>query len=246
MSRLNALLARSLILGTVLIAQQSAAPAQNPSTGQGGPGGRRNSVSVAAGEECPAGTTLVRVGTCQAPQLPPPSIVDYRPKSSLVVAEHPVPRAKFPVIDIHSHVRPTAESIGQLIREMDELNLRVLVINSASGQRLVDQLKVIQDAGYADRFRVMADVDFSNVGPGWAEKTVAQLDADLKAGAVGIGEIGKSLGLTLRKADGSRLHIDDPDLKPIWDFMAQRGLPVFIHTADPGEFFQPLDRKSHV
>ena len=50
----------------------------------------------------------MRVGSCQAPEFPPPSIVDYRPKSSLVVAEHPVPRAKFPVVDIHSHTGPTA------------------------------------------------------------------------------------------------------------------------------------------
>ena len=117
-----------------------------------------------------------------------------------------MPRAKFPVIDIHSHVRPTAESIGQLIREMDELNLRVLVINSASGQRLVDQLKVIKDAGYADRFRVMADVDFSNVGPGWAEKTVAQLDADLDVW-------GKTLSPDVLAAiDAIRWEMRDPAL----------------------------------
>jgi predicted TIM-barrel fold metal-dependent hydrolase len=230
MSRYFALFIATSLLGSVLAAQQSAA--------QRGP---RNRVSIGPGEQCPAGMTLVRVGTCQPPEFPPPSIVDYRPKSSLVVEQHPVPRAKFPVIDIHSHVRPTAESIGQLISEMDALNLRVLVLNSASGQELKDQLEVIRKAGYADRFRVMADVDFNGVGPGWAEKTVAQLDADIKAGAVGIGEIQKSLGMRIKKADGSRLHIDDPALKPVWDFMAQHGLPVFIHTADPGEFFKTFD-----
>ena len=30
-------------------------------------------------------------------------IRQYKPKSTLVVAQHPVPRAKYPVIDIHSH-----------------------------------------------------------------------------------------------------------------------------------------------
>jgi predicted TIM-barrel fold metal-dependent hydrolase len=44
-----------------------------------------------------------------------------------------------------------------------------------------------------------------------------------------------------RKADGSRLRIDDPDLKPVWEAAARLGLPVFIHTADPPEFFEPLD-----
>ncbi|MEQ1758788.1 MAG: amidohydrolase family protein [Vicinamibacterales bacterium] len=261
MTRTVLVFAVALVLGGVLIARQAPTPAQNPAgrgdaaapadgrvpdaatpqIGRGGRGGRGRAVSIAPGEECPAGMTLVRVNTCQPPDFPPPSIVDYRPKSSLVVEQHPVPRAKFPVVDIHSHVTPTAESIGQLVREMDALNLRVLVINSASGQRLKDLLQVIRTAGYADRFRVMASVDFNNVGPGWAMKAVAQLEADVQAGAVGIGEIGKQLGLTLRKADGSRLQIDDPDLVPLWNAMARLRLPVFIHTADPGEFFKPLD-----
>jgi predicted TIM-barrel fold metal-dependent hydrolase len=215
--------------------------AATPPVGRGARGGRGRAVMIMPGEECPAGMTLVRVGTCQPPDFPPPSIVDYRPESTLVVPQHPTPRAKFPVIDIHSHVQPTAQTIGQLVKEMDALNLRVLTINSASGQRLVDQLKVIQDAGYADRFRVMASVNFNNVGPGWAAAAVRQLEADVQAGAVGIGEIGKQLGLSIKKADGTRLHIDDPDLKPLWDAMARLNLPVFIHTADPGEFFKPFD-----
>src|SRR5688500_8706103 len=104
MSRLIALLAAILVLETALIAQQSATPAQNPPAGRGdaaappiGQGGQHrpgHTVSIAAREECPPGKTLVRVGTCQSPEFPPPSIVDYRPKSSLIVEEHPVPRAK--------------------------------------------------------------------------------------------------------------------------------------------------------
>jgi len=58
---------------------------------------------------------------------------------------------------------------------------------------------------------------------------------------VGVGEIGKGFGLSTRKADGSRLKIDDPELDPIWDACARLKLPVFIHTADPQEFFQPID-----
>ena len=55
------------------------------------------------GAGCPAGTTEVRPGACQAPRLPPPSIVDYRPRSTLVTPTHLVPRAKYPVIDFHGH-----------------------------------------------------------------------------------------------------------------------------------------------
>ena len=51
----------------------------------------------------------------------------------------------------------------------------------------------------------------------------------------------KSLGLSIKKPDGSRLKIDDPELDPIWDECARLKIPVFIHTADPQEFFQPID-----
>jgi predicted TIM-barrel fold metal-dependent hydrolase len=209
------------------------------------PGGRGRGVQIQPGEECPAGTTLVRVGICQAPEFPPPSIVDYRPTSTLVVEQHPVPRAKFPVIDIHSHVNPTPQTIDQLVKEMDALNLRVLVLASnLSGERLRQTLATINGSAHKDRFRVMTGIDFNNVGPGWGARAVAQLEADLKAGAVGVGEISKSFGMTIRKPDGSRLRIDDPALDPVWTAMGRMGLPVFIHTGEPEAFFKPLDYKN--
>ena len=54
---------------------------------------------VKPGEPCPAGMTEVRPHLCQAPELAAPSIVDYRPRSTLVVPAHPVPRPKFPAIE---------------------------------------------------------------------------------------------------------------------------------------------------
>jgi predicted TIM-barrel fold metal-dependent hydrolase len=88
---------------------------------------------------------------------------------------------------------------------------------------------------------MFTQVDFRNVGPGYGQRAAQQLEADVKAGAIGLGEISKSFGLTARKADGSRLTLDDPELDPIWQTAARLNIPVLIHTADPQEFFQPLD-----
>jgi hypothetical protein len=63
----------------------------------------------------------------------------------------------------------------------------------------------------------------------------------VKAGALGVGEIMKNFGLSIKKADGTRLKLDDPELDPVWEKAADLKIPVFIHVADPAEFFQPID-----
>lgn len=225
-----------VVLGAVLAAQQG------PDR-QGGRGGR--GVQIGEGEECPPGTTAVRPRACQAPNFPAPSIVDYRPRSILVTEAHPVPKAKFPVIDFHGHPQGLLNSTDGLLSlasSLDALNVRLIVsADNMSGDRLQRTLGAIQGTPQKDRVRVLAGIDFRNVGPGWAEKAVAELEADVKAGAVGVGEIPKSLGLTITKPDGTRLRVDDPALDPVWEACARLNLPVFIHTADPQEFFEPID-----
>ena len=197
------------------------------------------------GAGCPAGTTEVRPGSCQAPKIPPPSIVDYRPRSTLVTPTHLVPRAKYPVIDFHGHPGPrlrAGEALAQMVRSLDSINVRLmLAADDMTGQEVASAVAVINASPYKDRVRVLAGIDFSGVGPGWADKAIKQLEADVAAGAVGVGEISKGFGLSIKKPDGSRLRIDDPELDPIWDACARLHLPVFIHTADPEEFFRPLD-----
>ena len=201
--------------------------------------------AIKPGEECPAGMTEVRPGNCQAPTLPPPSIVDYRPHSTLVVPQHPVPKAKYPAVDFHGHPGNrvmSADALATMMGELDKLNVRIMIAaDNLSGERLQQAAKTVAASPYKDRVRLFAGIDFRGVGPGWAEKAVQQLEADVKAGAVGVGEISKSLGLSITKPDGSRLRIDDPALDPIWDACARLNLPVFIHTADPQEFFEPID-----
>lgn len=190
--------------------------------------------------------TEVRPGNCQAPTLPPPSILDYRPRNTVVAAEHLVPKAKYPAIDYHGH--PTgqllsAEGLNTLADELDRIGVQVIVAaNNTRGESLKRMVALANaNPRMRDRIRFLTGIDFSGVGPGWAERAIAALEDDAKAGAVGIGEIGKGLGLSTRKADGTRLQIDDPALDPVWRAAARLKLPVFIHTADPPEFWQALD-----
>jgi hypothetical protein len=210
--------------------------------------GRRNAgVPPGADGECPAGMTEVRPGRCEAPSQPPPSIVDYRPKSTLVTPAHPVPKARYPVIDIHGHPGnlTVPGAIDRVVAAMDSLNINVMVVADAlTGERLTQTLAALRASPHKDRFRVLCGIDLDGVGPGWAERTVRQLEADLTAGALGIGEISKSFGLDRRKADGSRLRVDDPELDPVWQAAARLDVPVFMHTGEPPAFWQPHDYRN--
>ena len=57
-----------------------------------------------------------------APQTPPPvaseaqqgaalALDDFQPRSMLVVPEHPVERARFPVVDVHTHPTVRARDV---------------------------------------------------------------------------------------------------------------------------------------
>lgn len=203
----------------------------------------RETVQIEPGERCPSGMTEIRPQLCMAPEFAPPAITDYDPESMLVTDETHTPRAKFPVVDVHGHARGlTAEgTIDDMIGYLDELNIRVYIASdNVSGDRLRQAMENIRASGHEDRFRVMTGIDFDGVGtPGWAERAVRQLEEDVAMGAVGIGEISKSFGMTTRKADGSRLAIDDPELDPVWEAAGRLGIPVLIHTAEPPAFFEP-------
>ncbi|MCI0433299.1 MAG: amidohydrolase [Gemmatimonadetes bacterium] len=208
-------------------------------------GGGRGT-QIEAGQSCPPGTTEIRPRRCMAPEFAPPSILDYRPRSTLVTAENPVPRAKYPAIDFHGHaggLLGSPEGLVTLKAALDSLNVRLFIAaDNLSGERLQRTMTSLRASPeMRDRVFPLAGIDFRDVGPGWAERAVAQLEADVAAGAVGVGEIGKGLGLSTRKRDGSRLRIDDAELDPIWEACARLRIPVFIHTADPQEFFEPID-----
>ena len=102
-------------------------------------GGR--GANIQAGQECPPGTTEVRPNSCQAPSEPAPSILDYRPKSTLVTAQHPVPKAKFPVIDIHSHQ-------GQLTPDA----MKRLVVRTLAGSKVAMMASALSRMNVEEEF----------------------------------------------------------------------------------------------
>jgi hypothetical protein len=201
----------SRIFSVVRPAALTAALVLVPAAGAMQPGRGGGGTQIQPGQQCPPGMTEVRPLNCQAPTLPVPSIVDYRPRSTLIAPAHPVQKAKFPVIDYHGHPGQlnSADGLAQLGASLDSINVRLIVsASNTSGEALGRTVELVRNsATMKDRVRVLTGISFNNVGPGWAEGAIARLEADVAAGAVGVGEIGKQFGLSTRKADGTRLRI---------------------------------------
>jgi len=199
---------------------------------------------VVAAQQLPPGQVRPRPAEGRQSEFPEPTIREYRPRSTLVVPQHPVPAAKFPVIDFHHHPSPSmsVDDVNRVGDAMAALNLALMVnANSTPSARLKPAMDAIAASRYKGRMVMFTGLDLRGVGPGSGQQIAAQLEADVKAGALGVGEIMKSFGLTIRKADGTRLKLDDPELDPVWQTAARLKIPVFMHTADPSEFFEPLD-----
>lgn len=167
----------------------------------------------------------------------------YDPPSTLVVPENPVEHAKFPFIDVHSHHWKMAEQdLDLLIRQMDSLNMQVVVnLSGRGGERLKLIMDNVKKHGYEDRIIVFTNIELRSIDePDWAAETLKQMEYDHEQGARGL-KIYKSQGMRNEDQDGNRIRIDDPRIDPIWKRCGELGWPVLIHSADPKPFWSPHD-----
>ncbi|HYM13393.1 MAG TPA: amidohydrolase family protein [Bryobacterales bacterium] len=172
------------------------------------------------------------------------TIEEYSPRSTLVVPEHLLTRAKYPFIDIHSHHNPEKppEYWSHVLSEMDQLNLRILVnLSGSTGAKLQKGIASMRKAN-PDRLVAFANIDFAAINePDFGRRAAAQLEQDVNNGAVGL-KIFKNFGMDLKYRDGRRVPVDDPIMDPVWETCARLKIPVLIHTGEPWSFFQPIDK----
>ena len=174
---------------------------------------------------------------------------DFHPEPALHAAVHEIHRAKFPVIDVHSHTND-AVGIGdrvdpkEMIARMDRLNIKTIVVLTGMWG---DKLQSIIDnmvKPYSGRFVVFTQFDWSKINdPNFSQLMVRQIDESVARGARGL-KVLKELGLGVRDSTGKLIPIDDPRLDPAWEECGRLGIPVFIHVADPEAFFHPVDARN--
>ncbi len=187
------------------------------------------------------------------------SLADYEPKSMLEVHETHVARARFPVIDIHTHITVSAKSkdgvelvperqyLGtpeELLAVMDRKNIRSMVNLTGGYDAGLAEAVTKYDRAFRDRFYTFTEPSYSLfLNPDYPKLQAQAIEQAHKNGARGL-KILKTLGLYLRGniTSGALVKIDDPRFDPMWDACGQLNMPVAIHVSDPVAFFTPTDR----
>ncbi len=158
-----------------------------------------------------------------------------------------VPTAKYPAIDFHGHpgnLIASADGLASLGASLDSLNVRMMVsADNLSGDRLKSVLAAVARVAGDEGARAHPRRDqLSGTSARGGRRVPSSNSTPTSPPARWASARSRRASASRsRKPDGSRLRIDDPELDPIWDECARLGLPVFIHTADPQEFFKPID-----
>ncbi len=169
---------------------------------------------------------------------------DYRPKSIYKIPVSEISKAKYPVIDMHSHAYATSDAdLAQWIKNMDAAGIeKTIVMTQFTGAKF-DSVYA-HYARYGDRFEVWCGFDYTGYpNKGWIDHAVKELERCYQVGAKGVGELGdKGMGeLNSYPVPGYGLHFDDVEMKPLFEKCAALKLPVNIHVADPYWMYLPMD-----
>src|SRR5690606_10791492 len=114
----------------------------------------------------------VKYGTWKGPGIPDGPgpmddvlLKDYAPKSSIIAKETFVPKAKFPVVDVHAHNYPKPvegkspeEAVAEWVKTQEEVGIATSVIlGSATGADFDNMVKLYLEP-YPDRFQLYCGV----------------------------------------------------------------------------------------
>jgi predicted TIM-barrel fold metal-dependent hydrolase len=196
---------------------------------------------------------------CSAQSKKPLDLSEFQPKSMLQVKETKVDRARYPLIDIHTHLSwATKASKGvplseerrfimepaELLKVMDRKNIRAMVnLTGGWGSGLRSSIAKF-DKAHPGRFYTFTEPMWAHTNqPGYPAKQADAIASAAKEGAKGL-KVLKTLGLYLRENidSGALVKIDDKRFDPMWEACGAAGLPVAIHISDPAAFFLPTDK----
>lgn len=221
----------------LLLASCAAAAAQMP-TGVQTPSAAPETAAAQAPAATPGG----------GPEdVPPDNRFDTaRMESSLVVPRTALSHFRYPVIDAHSHDSYTSkpEQLAAWVRLQTQVGVeQTFIFTGKSGAEFRAAAERYADA-YPQRFVMFAGISSAGIDtPEYGELLRQRLRADVQAGARGLGEL-TDKGLGLVHVGTQAYYIDDERFDALWDEAAKLHVPVFVHIAEPAEFYQPADERN--
>jgi uncharacterized protein len=169
---------------------------------------------------------------------------DYRPKSIYEIPVTEIDKAKYPIIDMHSHpYAKTAQQIEEWVKTMNEVGVQKTVILTMAIGAEFDEI-YRKYSKYPERFEMWCGLDLSGYNkPGFGPAAVKELERCHQAGARGVGEIhDKGSGLVAGKSKAPGMHPDDARMDAVWEKCGELGMPISLHVADPIWMYQKMDK----
>ncbi|HGY54189.1 MAG TPA: amidohydrolase [Caldithrix abyssi] len=171
---------------------------------------------------------------------------NFRPKSIYKIPQTVIEKARYPVIDMHSHeYAQSPAEVKRWVKTMDEAGIeKTIILSYATGSRF-DSIYQAYAGRYPERFEVWCGFDYTGYDqPGFGPDAVAELVRCFEKGATGVGELGdKGKGLFYSKPGPPAwgMHLDDPRMDPLLEKCAELNMPVNIHVAEPKWMYEPMD-----
>lgn len=170
---------------------------------------------------------------------------DYRPVSVFNVPETEVLKARYPVIDMHTHDYVSTEAeVDSIVAYMDDCGVEQAHIMQCNWIGDTYDVVAKRYAAYPDRFKLWFCLDYTGFdSPDWTGKAIAQVERYKEMGAIGIGEmVDKGLGdVYASPVEGKGIRLNDPKLIPVLRRCGELGLLINIHIAEPIWMYEKID-----
>ncbi len=182
---------------------------------------------------------------------------DYYPRSIYRIPQTSIPKAKYPVVDVHCHGFRPPQTVDEAVKVMDAAGIeKTVIFTGASTLDRFNEIKALY-SNHAGRFDLWCGFDFTGADhPDFPANAVKALETCHRAGAVGVGELsdkgrgfgirgggrgGRGAGAPPPSVDLIGPHPDDARMDPLWQKCSQLGMPVNVHISDPIWSYQKLD-----
>lgn len=148
----------------------------------------------------------------------------------------------FPKIDGHMHFNSPRENILELA---DQYGFSFITINTeVPFFPDIDQQQIMARnfPKNADcELQFISTVSTEHIGDrNWADQAIKQISENMANGALGV-KFWKNIGMSIQRKDGSFVMLDDAELKPVFEYLAEQQIPVLGHLGEPRNCWLPVE-----